>query len=48
MLSLSDVFVYFFMWVHEEEDFLEKHLIMGFFLVMFSMGATVVAFMTGI
>ncbi|KAL6342622.1 hypothetical protein AAG906_012485 [Vitis piasezkii] len=48
ILSVSAVFVYFFMSLHEDEDFLDKHLIMGFFLTVFSMGAMVVAFMTGL
>ncbi|RVW20269.1 Ankyrin repeat-containing protein [Vitis vinifera] len=48
ILSVSAVFVYFFMSVHEDEDYLDKHLIMGFFLTVLSMGAMVVAFMTGL
>ncbi|KAL6313049.1 hypothetical protein AAG906_012099 [Vitis piasezkii] len=48
ILSVSAVFVYFFMSLHKDEEFLVKHLIMGFFLTLFSMGAMVVAFMTGL
>ncbi|KAJ9701414.1 hypothetical protein PVL29_006668 [Vitis rotundifolia] len=48
ILSVSAVFVYFFMSVHDEEELLDKHIITGFFLTMFSMGAMVVAFMTGL
>ncbi|KAJ9701412.1 hypothetical protein PVL29_006666 [Vitis rotundifolia] len=48
ILSVSAVFVYFFMSLHKDGEFLAKHLIMGFFLTMFSMGAMVVAFMTGL
>ena len=48
ILSVSAVFVYFFMSLHKDGEFLVKHLIMGFLLTLFSMGAMVVAFMTGL
>ena len=48
ILSVSAVFVYFFMSLHRDGEFLAKHLITGFFLTVFSMGAMVVAFMTGL
>ncbi|KAL6342720.1 hypothetical protein AAG906_013126 [Vitis piasezkii] len=34
--------------VSADEDFLEKHLLMGFYLTMFGIGAMMVAFMTGL
>ena len=48
VLSVSAVFVYFFMSLHRDGEFLAKHLRTGFFLTVFSMGAMVVAFMTGL
>ncbi|XP_034685117.1 ankyrin repeat-containing protein At5g02620-like [Vitis riparia] len=48
ILSLSAVLVYFSMSFHEDEDFLDKHLIMGVVLTVSSMGAMVFAFMTGL
>ncbi|WJZ88042.1 hypothetical protein VitviT2T_007375 [Vitis vinifera] len=47
-LSVSAVFVYFFMSLHEDEGFLEKHLFTGFYLTVFGIGAMMVAFMTGL
>ncbi|KAJ9701393.1 hypothetical protein PVL29_006650 [Vitis rotundifolia] len=45
--SVSATFVYFYMAIYEEVEYLEKHFLWGFFLTMFGMGSMVVAFMTG-
>ena len=48
VLSVSAVWVYFFMALHVRKEFLYKHLIWGFLLTNLAIAAMVVAFMTGL
>ncbi|WJZ87796.1 hypothetical protein VitviT2T_007148 [Vitis vinifera] len=48
VLSVSAIFIFFFMSWHVKKASLNKHIIPGFFLTMLAMGAMVMAFMTGL